>query len=289
MPALHQKTIIYVMILPFCMVATAIQLGQGEFPVGISPLTIPSTIGECPADDSRQDSRNLLRNATRHVIYNAARTPNPIQLQICGPGSWRRVFHLNATASDQSCPGDWNLVTSPVRGCGGAGDSCRSAFSDVITTAYSKVCGRIVGEGVGHRNPDGFYRTPQVLDRTIGGNYLDGVSITRGVPGSRTHIWSFAAGHAGRCPCDNTNRGTAPLPPAEVGQNYFCDRADGLDSLWTGEGCTNDNPCCSFHNPPYFSVQLPSATTDSIELRICTDEPEGNEPVLVLSAEIYVQ
>ena len=156
------------------------------------------------------------------------------------------VFYLNATRSDQSCPGQWNLVTSPARGCAGADVSCRSAFSDDIITVYSKVCGRIVGESVA--TPDAFIRFLPGQN-TIEGNYLDGVSVTRGVPGSRTHIWSFGSGHSAsqgspRCPCDNSNRGEAPLPPAEVGDNYFCDRADGLDPLWTGENCSNDNPCC---------------------------------------------
>jgi hypothetical protein len=66
-----------------------------------------------------------------------------------------------------------------------------------------------------------------------------------------------------------------------------CDRADEFDPLWTGESCANDNPCCSFNNPPYFSVQLPAVTTDRIELRICTDEAQRHEAVLVLLAEIY--
>jgi hypothetical protein len=38
----------------------------------------------------------------------------------------------------------------------------------------------------------------------------------------------------------------------------------------------------------YFSVQLPAATTDRIELRICTDQGQADEIVLVLFAEIYV-
>ena len=284
MPALHQKTMIYVMILPFCMVATAI---QGELHVKISPVVIPDTTGECPPDDNRQVSRNLLQNATREIIYQIYDGPLPK----CGPGQWRRVFYLNATRSDQSCPGQWNLVTSPVRGCVGADTSCYSAFSDDVITVYSKVCGRIVGESVA--TPDAFFRFLPGQN-TIEGNYLDGVSITRGVPGSRTHIWSFGSGHPAlqwspRCPCDNSNRGEAPLPPAEVGDNYFCDRADGLDPLWTGENCSNDDPCCSFNNPPYFSVQFPAATTDRIELRICIDESIANELVSVLFAEIYVQ
>ena len=76
----------------------------------------------------------------------------------------------------------------------------------------------------------------------------------------------FGGTQISRCPCDTASSNQASLPPLEVGDNYFCDRSDGLDPLWTGENCTRDNPCCSFHNPPYFSVQLPAATTDRIEL-----------------------
>ena len=273
--------------LALCLAATVVQ-GQGELPVEISPVTIPGTAGECPSDDSRQISRNLLRNATRGIIKNTL--TNPIS-QICGPGEWRRVFYLNASGPDiQSCPGQWSLFTSPVKGCAGAGSACYSAFSDDINTAYSKVCGRIIGEGVD--TPDAFVTS----QNTIEGNYLDGVSVTHGASGSRTHVWSFAAGHpavegslVARCPCDSSDRNNAPLPPAEVGDNYFCDRADELDRLWTGESCASDNPCCSFNNPPYFSVQLPLATTDRIELRICTDSQPNDEIVLVLFAEMYVQ
>lgn len=42
-----------VTVLAFCMAATVVQ-GQGEFPIGISPVTIPGTTGECPSDDNRQ-------------------------------------------------------------------------------------------------------------------------------------------------------------------------------------------------------------------------------------------
>ena len=285
--AQHHKIMICAIAFVLCMVAAVTQ-GQQDLPVEVSPVTIPGTIGECPSEDSRQASHNLLGNTTREIIQNLNTLADPIS-QICGPGEWRRVFYLNASASDQSCPGQWSLVTSPVRGCGGAGSSCRSAFSDDTFMAYSKVCGRIIGEGT--RTPDAFHRS----QTTIEGNYLDGVSVTHGASGSRTHIWSLGAGHpaggglVARCPCDTSNRGNAPLPTAEVGDNYFCDRADGLDRLWTGESCASDNPCCSFHNPPYFSIQLPAATTDRIELRICIDQDQGDEAVLVLLAEIYVQ
>ena len=78
-----------------------------------------------------------------------------------------------------------------------------------------------------HRqSPDAFFRHIQG-QTTIEDNYLDGVSITHGASGSRTHIWSLGAGHSAalshrnisRCPCDNSDRYLAPLPPAEVGDN----------------------------------------------------------------------
>jgi hypothetical protein len=124
---------------------------------------------------------------------------------------------------------------------------------------------------------------------TIDGVYPDGVSVTHGAQGSRTHIWSFAAaGSSGSvCPCSNDfNHNRILSPPDEVGVNYFCDRSD---HVWTGENCPDDFSCCSFNNPPYFSVQLPSATTDRIEIRICTDQRKNDEVVSVLLAEFYVQ
>ena len=271
------------------LVATVLQ-GQGQLPIKTPPVTTTSTTDECPSDDSRQASLDRLQNIKNKIIYQIS--GSLLQTLHCGPGEWRRMFYLNASTSDQLCPGQWNLVTSPVRGCAGASYSCHSAFSDNINTEYIKVCGRMIGEGVS--SLDGCYRHISG-QTTTEGNYLDGVSVTHGAPGSRTHIWSFGAGHpaggglVARCPCDSSNHGDAPLPPAEVGDNYFCDRADGFDPLWTRESCTNDNPCCSFHNPPYFSVQLPAATTDRIELRICTDQDQRDEAVLVLFAEVYVQ
>ena len=247
----------------------------------LSTVVIPGNgVNGCPSD--RQAALQQMRSITDQILQNYSINPN------CGPGLWRQVFYLNVSNEDQSCPGDWNSrAHQSVRGCRGAAESCQSAFSDEINTAYDKVCGRVIGISSG--SPDAFLssRQPTVSIEHI---YLEGVSVTHGAPGSRTHIWSFAAGYppVPRCPCDTTNRVAAPLPPSEVGENYFCSRSTS-QRLWTGDSCTVDNPCCSFHNPPYFSVQLPTPTTDQIELRICADETLANEAVLVLFAEIYVQ
>ena len=238
----------------------------------------------CPSDEDRQIARQRLHSITERVLRNYDIYPN------CGPGRWTQVFFLNVSNEDQSCPGDWNVQTvMSVRGCDGFDTSCQSAFSDEINTPYNKVCGRVIGIGTG--SPDAFVRSSR--QPTIEDNYLDGVSVTHGAPRSRTHIWSFGAGHPtgdnDHCPCDNSNRNVAPLPPSEVGENYFCSSTYSGDRLWSGSDCNTASSCCSFHNPPYFSVQLPTPTTDQIELRICTDETFSNEPVLVLFAEIFVQ
>ena len=246
---------------------------------GLRVLIPGNGVSGCPSDEDRQAARQLLQSITEQVLQNYSNNPN------CGPGLWRQVFYLNVSNEDQSCPGEKTLST---RGCAGADVSCQSALSGEINTAYDKVCGRVIGIGSG--TPDAFYRFISG-QTTIEDIYLEGVSVTHGAPGSRTHIWTFAAGyppHVPRCPCDTSDRIGASLPPSEVGENYFCSRSTSR-RLWTGDSCTPDNPCCSFHNPPYFSVQLPTPTTDRIELRICTDESVNSEPVLVLFAEIYTQ
>jgi hypothetical protein len=42
-------------------------------------------------------------------------------------------------------------------------------------------------------------------------------------------------------------------------------------------------------SPPWFSVQLPTRTTDRIEVRICADESTSNEDTPIQLLEIYVQ
>ena len=67
------------------------------------------------------------------------------------------------------------------------------------------------------------------------------------------------------------------IPPF-VGGDYFCESGynsnspvgfHSNDPLWDGYGCTASSTCCSFNNPPYFTKQLPSPTTDDIEARMC--------------------
>ena len=189
-------------------------------------------------------------------------------------GGWTRVAYLNMTDPTQQCPGTWTEMTSPVRTCGRRPftyTGCDSVIFSTNGVQYSNIVGRVVAYQLGSS-----YTFSQSTDQTIDGYYLDGVSITRGMP--RNHIWSFTAEKIDNsyCPCS-----TSYTAPSFVGEDYFCESGSSStpvgnvgsfypdDPLWDGQGCGTNPTCCSYNNPPWFCKQLPQATTDDIEIRIC--------------------
>ena len=78
-----------------------------------------------------------------------------------------------------------------------------------------------------------------------------------------------------------------PLPHHH--QVLFCDTGSadnfqhifyGDDPLWDGAGCGPNNNCCDLNNPPWFRKQLPSTTTDNIEMRFCREAaPNEDTPI----------
>ena len=135
--------------------------------------------------------------------------------------------------------------------------------------------------------------------------YVYGVSLTHG-QSPRKHIWTFAGASdetsryssTFKCPCINTNI-SPPRVPGFVGNDYFCDTALSLyynsvpwrfqpsDPLWDGKGCGPINTCCSFNHPPWFVKNLPSPTTDDVEMRSCRPGTDGSTPIEIV--ELYVQ
>jgi hypothetical protein len=69
-------------------------------------------------------------------------------------------------------------------------------------------------------------------------------------------------------------------PPEFVGDSYYCESANeeklnisegqifATDKLWDGQQCEHEGTCCTTKSPPWFSVELPNPTNDSIEVRI---------------------
>ena len=169
-----------------------------------------------------------------------------------------------------------------------------------------KCVGRLLAINKASPNAFGPYQwTPQL---TIDDGYVDGISLTHG-ESPRKHIWTFAAAlhevltsnQSSLCPCTNINNPTTINIPSYVGDDYFCDTASSNhwqhifypdDPLWDGEGCGPLSTCCSFNNPPWFSKQLPSPTTDDIEMRLCANQDRNDhwiKDITFEQVELYVQ
>jgi dynein heavy chain len=265
----------------------------------INTVAIPSESVHCLTPEQR-------RNTIRQLRENIYSILNEQQLEIiesivpeCGDGLWYRVAYLNMTDPSQQCPPAWREYnTSGVRACGrpvsdDITGACPSTFHS-NNRQYSRVCGRVIGFQVG--SPDGF--NPTCTRRTM---VMDGIVISHGE--SQHHIWSYIAGASenssdfqiSNCPC-SPRAGTRSIP--SVGNNYYCESGNPTerlpykiypnDPLWDGQQC--EGTCCSgTKSPPWFSVQLPTNTTDRIEVRICADELIGNEDTPIQLLEIFVQ
>ena len=208
-----------------------------------------------------------------------------------------RVAHLDMTQPDHSCPPGFRTITSPRRLCGRPGPpGCVSVKFPTYNIPYNKVCGKVIAyqENI----PDGqCYSHGDTLEDV----YIDGVSITHGVPGNRNHIWSFIATHGETftdcrgCPCHHGFNGTR-VPFIE--NNFFCDsgietfnghRLYHEDPLWDGQGCGSNSECCTFNNPPWFCTELDQSKSDEIELRLCADQNTDDEDVPIEHIELYIQ
>ena len=188
---------------------------------------------------------------------------------------------------------------------------CSSVIFKTEKIPYTKVCGRARGYQFGYTRA--FHSYKYAGQRTLDHSYVSGLSVTRGKPGNRSHIWTFAAGFSQaygyatvNCPCAMY---PGPDPPPFVGDNYFCDsgnpnnvyRRNYLDhnetnSLWNSNGCGTESKihCCK-HRDPWFITNVGNGeegeqvTTDDIEVRMCHYPPYTMiEDIGVDELEIYI-
>ena len=222
-----------------------------------------------------------------------------------GTGGWRRVVFLNMTDPSHVCPTGLANTTYSRRTCGRAQSglfNCSSTTFSVGGSQYSRVCGRALAYQWGYNVAFwGYHQRRQGID----GQYVDGLSLTHGAPGSRQHIWTFASGlftgsrgssyNIYQCPCDNGN--TRPSPPF-VGNDYFCESVTQNSwarvfypnaPLWDGHVCEGGGTCCKFNNPPWFTKNLANSTTEDIELRHCLRYNRHYTDIALELLELYVQ
>ena len=254
----------------------------------------------CPSEEHQEIARNEIKTATRSLLRDSVVPDLQSYTFLCGGSTgWRRVAYLNMSDPSQQCPSVWQEITTPHRVCGrrsSTSGSCEGLTYSTGSEQYDQVCGRIIGYE--RATPSLFTGAGQSIDSF----YIDGVSLTYGFP--RQHIWSFGGGFdevdsINACPCVTGSTAGSRIP-SFVGRNYFCETGitrwngdfafypDG-DPLWDGQGCGPTSSCCTFNSPPWFNVQLSSPTTDDIEVRICGDEPIGNEDTPIQLMELYVK
>ena len=246
---------------------------------------------QCPSVKEREGARNEIHQIASAVISSSCN----------GTPGWRRVAFIDMTNTSYHCPTGLSLTSHSKRTCGRLHTSsgCSSTTFSVEGVPYSHVCGRIRGYQFGATSAF-FY-----ADRGIDSYYVEGISLTHGGTGNRQHIWTFAAGlsevttqyHDEACPCDTA---ASNVVPSFVGNDHFCESGVHLewslpftlypdDVLWDGQDCTANSTCCQFNNPPWFTKNLPSPTTDDIELRICVEHTPSTGDVPVELIELYVQ
>ena len=220
----------------------------------------------------------------------------------CGneTGAWMRVADIDMRNSSHTCPSGLSLISSsPKRLCDVTTVGCVSNNFNVQDVQYSRVCGKIIG----YQRQTGiaFYYYSRGIENT----YVCGVSLTHG-QNPRQHIWTFAGASDEttfredlKCPCIyGTRNPSASRIPSFTENQYFCDTAlsqrytgidvvHSSDPLWDGKGCGPLNTCCSFNTPPWFVKDLPSATTDDVEMRVCRPDSGGSTPIEIV--ELYVQ
>uniref|UniRef100_A0A1X7TG94 Uncharacterized protein n=1 Tax=Amphimedon queenslandica TaxID=400682 RepID=A0A1X7TG94_AMPQE len=161
------------------------------------------------------------------------------------------------------------------------------------------VCGRVTGYQ--YASPDAVYNDGS-NHNNLNGDYVDGVSITRGSP--RQHVWTLVGGVGETnslpkniCPCATS---ATQQVQSFIGDHYFCESGVAAmwteqlytsDPLWDGQGCGSaESPCCNVPGIPWFHRDYGNTTTtDYIELRVCGDERTSNEDTPVSYYEIYVQ
>ena len=280
------------------------QQQTATLPLRLSPSVYNST-GSSGSTCPSQDTINGERRRVREKILNYYNRSLPCS---CGSPEWTKVAHLDMSDPNQQCPSNWILTTTPVRGCGRsstAGSTCDSVFYPVNGRTYSSVCGRVNAYQFGRAAA--FY----FQSNNIEVQYVSGVSITHGRPGSRQHIWTFAAALGDNCttnirhlcPCSNVNLNWPYQVPSFIGNDYFCesgyDAAGGScdggykyfpdDSLWDGQNCAPSSTCCELNSPPWFCKTLPQPTSDDLEIRLCCANSGPLENTLISLIDIYVK
>ena len=211
---------------------------------------------------------------------------------------WIPVAAIDISGGDD-CPDPFQKITeNGVSMCRVPSEApgCYSANFSVGGQSYMEIVGALRGYQKG--SPDAFSQA----NVGINGVYVDGVSITIGMP--RIHVWTYGVGvsvtynyPSSCCPCAvYPGKNTPPY----VGDKYFCQSgcegrysADTFytsNPLWQGYNCTAPaDSCCSYGGQPVFHRIFPIKYDEDIEVRICASETFSSEAILIDQLFLFVR
>ena len=90
----------------------------------------------------------------------------------CGSKWWVQVASFNFSDPSTTCPGNWDLITSPIRGCvRSIADGCDFIRLPVLGHAYNHVCGRVLA----HQRGPAFRFWLSTQSNSLDTVYLNGV------------------------------------------------------------------------------------------------------------------
>ena len=295
------------------LAATTLSHMKGDEPVlpARTPLTSISDTSDspCPSHSliDAEVGKNIELLQSKYSLFSCE----------CGGPGWERVAYYDF--SRQECPSGFTHAdrvwkNGVCEAWSNSFNGCRGYYYKssielpMEGRSYSSVCGRVRGHGRGNA----FYNAI-VCNTSLENNYVGGVSLTHGPPGSRRHVWTFVAANVegdgpsantqDNCPCSNNNIWPHSMPDF-VGQDYFCDSfrkfkgvyrmlviaEDESNPLWDGQGCGPTSSCCEFNHPPYFCKHLKYTTSDDMEIRLFS--PLSTSPRIIPTIsliEIYVK
>eukprot|EP00731_Ephydatia_muelleri_P003801 Em0001g3801a len=232
------------------------------------------------------------------MAYGVVNSTSPF-LQTTPGRDWIKVGYLNMTDPTQECPNSWQKITSPRSSCRKKSSvPCDSLNITTSGASYQTVCGWFRGYQIG--TPDAFANNAG-LGYNLETYYVDGVSVTFGSPGNRSHVYTYAVGFKETndkisCPCAGGR-----APPSFVGSDYYCESGNpgpsaigtdvySSDVLWDGQQCGgNESTCCNPPDLPWFCKTFPTPISEDLEVRICTDQALNDENVAIESFELYIQ
>jgi len=145
-------------------------------------------------------------------------------------------------------------------------DSQASASFETLGVSYTEILGSMSLRV--YYSMDAFNQPEGRSD--IDSSYVDGVSVTTGASGSRTHVFTYAT-----LMVNYPNCGSAP---SFVGSNYLCDAVPNQGAVWSSDTLFASG-----------TFQASADGTSPIEVRMLSNEGYPNEAVGISTIDLYVR